>query len=293
MSYYNFLESFRITYETGSVTKAAVRLNYAQSTVTKHIQALEEKTRKELFIREGRNFKPTLFADELYHTINAYFSNVDKIINKVCTGDVNVPKLTILSSPDYYRRYIIPKILESTLKGFTYRLLFDDSLFLRCDDINLIDIAIHSRIINGDNLITQKLPSQKIVFVGQKKWVEKIKGKSISEETMSFYNDLPWVGYGENVPWITKYFAQYNISPINPRIVLAVNDEHVVLDAVLSGVCVGILSFDLCQPFIESNDLYILDNNTEMEQSLPMHFSYSCENPRIPFIQDVLQMIKK
>lgn len=60
------LQTFRTVVEMGSFTQAALQLKYAQSTITAHIQMLEEELGGPLFDRLGRKMLLTEVGKELY-----------------------------------------------------------------------------------------------------------------------------------------------------------------------------------------------------------------------------------
>jgi DNA-binding transcriptional LysR family regulator len=64
------LEAFRIVCETGSVTRAAERLNLSQPAVSQLIARIERAFELTLFERGlGKRLKPTASARALYHAV--------------------------------------------------------------------------------------------------------------------------------------------------------------------------------------------------------------------------------
>ena len=75
------LITFKKIIETGSFTKAAEELGYAQSSVSAHIKLIESYYGKELFERIGKEIKVTSFAQELLKYVNEFIADYEKIQN--------------------------------------------------------------------------------------------------------------------------------------------------------------------------------------------------------------------
>ncbi len=74
----NFM-TFKKIVEVGSFTKAAEELGYAQSTITSHIQAIEEYYDKPLFNRISKKIDITQFGSQLYEHTEQLLETYDVI----------------------------------------------------------------------------------------------------------------------------------------------------------------------------------------------------------------------
>ncbi len=74
-------KTFKRIVEEGSFSKAAQSLGYAQSTVTFHIQSIEEYYQKPLFNRIGKNIELTEFGQSLTSHIDSLLNTYDILEN--------------------------------------------------------------------------------------------------------------------------------------------------------------------------------------------------------------------
>lgn len=74
-----YLNTFRTIVEEGSFSKAAVRLNYTQSTITFQIGQLEQELSVRLFEKIGRKMALTKAGEHLIPYVDAVLSSVDQL----------------------------------------------------------------------------------------------------------------------------------------------------------------------------------------------------------------------
>ena len=73
------LVSFKEIVEQGSFSKAAQVLNYAQSSVTSHIRAIEEFYERPVFDRLGKRVVLNSFGEQLYHRVLPLLAGYDDL----------------------------------------------------------------------------------------------------------------------------------------------------------------------------------------------------------------------
>ncbi|ANX11003.1 hypothetical protein ABE41_003220 [Fictibacillus arsenicus] len=83
------LKTFLTIVEIGTYTGAALKLGYTQSTITSHIQALEEEIGGELFTYIKRNLQLTHIGRELISLAEDLLSTHEQIKNMRSTNEVN------------------------------------------------------------------------------------------------------------------------------------------------------------------------------------------------------------
>jgi DNA-binding transcriptional LysR family regulator len=152
-----------------SITKAAEKLNITQPTISEHIRNMENVMGKKLFIRSGKEMKPTEFACEIFpgiiDLINRYDKFLDQLdikkesVDKLSIGSSSVPKIVILpiaihnfqmhypdvkmiinisdsvSIIEKVKRYEIPLGFVGTVipdDRLTYEKIFEDELIIAC-----------------------------------------------------------------------------------------------------------------------------------------------------------------
>lgn len=78
MDFIKELHSFKTIVEEGTFTKAAAKLNYAQSTVTNHIKKLEEELEVALFL-EGKSNVLTLEGELLKQAVPGLIAQWEEV----------------------------------------------------------------------------------------------------------------------------------------------------------------------------------------------------------------------
>ena len=87
------LKSFKSIIEEGSFLKAAKKLHYTQSTITSHIQQLEEELQVKLFEKIGRKMNLSSFGKKLLPYVEELLTTEEKIIQ--LSKDKNLIKGTL------------------------------------------------------------------------------------------------------------------------------------------------------------------------------------------------------
>lgn len=76
-----YLQTFKTITQEGSFTKAAVKLNYTQSTITFHMEQLEKEIGVDLFQKVGRRMVLTKAGEEFAPYVEEVLSSLDKLSN--------------------------------------------------------------------------------------------------------------------------------------------------------------------------------------------------------------------
>lgn len=110
------LRSLISVVETGSITETARRLGRTQPAITLQLQRLEELTRKQLFLHEGRRL--TLTPDG--NTVLTYAKSIlrlhDELLAQLASQEIEGQ--VILGTPDLYAAFMLPSILSVFRKSF-------------------------------------------------------------------------------------------------------------------------------------------------------------------------------
>lgn len=76
---FKYLQTFKTIVEEGSFSKAAIKLNYTQPTITFQIGQLEQEFSTKLFEKVGRCMKLTKAGEQIYPYINDVPTSVDRL----------------------------------------------------------------------------------------------------------------------------------------------------------------------------------------------------------------------
>lgn len=113
------LHTFTEVARTGSFTRAAAALDYAQSSVSSQMQALEEELGVSLFDRLGRRTVVTEAGERLIHYANKILGLAEEA--KVAVPGLNEPTGTVtISAPESLCTYRLPAVLEHFSREFPH-----------------------------------------------------------------------------------------------------------------------------------------------------------------------------
>ena len=294
-SYYMYFETFCAVYELQSITKASRLLHISQPTTTQHIQVLESKLDNKLFKREGRGVKPTLFADELFVKVSPTIKSTEEVLQKVLSS-TNIhqnPTIHIGAAPDYLEQFIIHKILHLLPNDFTFNLQvsnFRENLE-KLEKFEL-DMMVHSVPLNKDEINTEVLFEQKLIFVGHPRWKDSVIFDNDKNADLTMLSELPWATYNESLPYINEYFQKTLALTLSPTSVINVNDDHTMLIAIKSGHCVGVMPHSLCVYALQNNELVLL-HQPENYPTVPVLISATNKKLKNPTVSTVFDHLKE
>ena len=106
------LQTFREVARTLSFTRTANTLNYAQSSVSAQIQALEEELNVTLFDRLGRRIVLTDAGQRLIPYVDKILALADEA-QKVVTGDTEPTGVLTIGAPETICAYRLPTVVEA------------------------------------------------------------------------------------------------------------------------------------------------------------------------------------
>lgn len=162
------LITFRTIIEEKTFSNAAIKLHYAQSTITNQVQRLEKELGIKLFQR-GWDAELTpagkIFAEEVDGLINHwnFVSEQAKSLQKEEIGVLNIGIIETLADS------ILPKVLKKFAAykpNITFNFIVGNTDYLSTALINnSIDFAICANSLNGYNLSFESIYNEKISFI--------------------------------------------------------------------------------------------------------------------------------
>lgn len=100
-------QALRALMESGTTSKAAIRLGLSQSAISRSISSLEARTGKILFERDGGRLRPTNEAAQLNRRLDPLFEALDRIDGP---PQVAQETLRIIAPPTYAHRFLVEHI---------------------------------------------------------------------------------------------------------------------------------------------------------------------------------------
>ena len=138
------LMTFKTITETGSFTKAAEQMDYAQSTVTSHIKALEEEFNQPLFDRVGRQIILTEAGRNLLPKVNNLIAAYEEVKETASFNGVSEEKI-IISAPEALLIYRFPAVIKTFKERYPN---------ITIEWRHLDPLAIKQELTNGDANLT-------------------------------------------------------------------------------------------------------------------------------------------
>lgn len=111
MDFIKELHSFKTIVEEGTFTKAAAKLNYAQSTVTNHIKKLEEELEVALFL-EGKSNVLTLEGELLKQAVPGLIAQWEEVKEQLLNASNTVEYSLRMGIVPPYDMLILPELLH-------------------------------------------------------------------------------------------------------------------------------------------------------------------------------------
>lgn len=259
------MQTFKTIVEVGNFTKAAEQLQYAQSTITAHIQGIEEELGGPLFNRVGKKIVLTEMSRELYTYVVDILNTYSKIKNiAVDSGEVR-GNLRIGASETLTIYKLGPVLSEFREKypRVNISLINDNCIKLRerlyTGDLDLA-IVLQPEV-KDDNLTTVKLNEEEMVFVGPcgctVKFTDNIFKENALKETLIFT---------EKDCSLRKYFEEYlKAQKVLISNKLELSNIEAIKQCVVSGLGISLLPYISVKKLIDEKKVIKIENDEKVE----------------------------
>lgn len=231
------LRVFHAVAEAGSFTHAGDKLNLSQSAVSRQISALEESLNVPLFHRHARGLILTEQGELLFKTARDVFSKLSMTEAQLTESrEMARGPLKVTTTVAYGSTWLTPRVREflQIHPEVALTLLLDDSEL----DLGMraADIAIRMTAPRQPDLIQRHLMTVRFHIYGS---VDYLKRRGIPQ-SVDDLKEHDLIIYGtdsrapvENVNWLLDVAGR---TPIDPNIVLRVNNQYALYRAVRSGL---------------------------------------------------------
>ena len=219
--------------ETGSVRKAADKLNVNHTTVYRRITAFEDQINARLFDREPTGFFLTLAGEEMLKTAKKIEAEVAGVDRKIVGTDSKMRGIIRVTIPPLFSKTILIEEFAKFCELYPeieLELLYSYEIV----DLNAREADVALRITNDppENLVGRKLLKLgKAIYVSKKLW-QKINDKHCPIEPT-------WIGSKEKT--IQDTFIKNSMFP-NARVVHKITDFDAIYAAVKAGMGIAALS---------------------------------------------------
>ncbi len=278
---------FRRVVEAKSFSAVARETNMSQSTVSKHIAALEERLDTKLLNRSTRSLKLTEAGKEYYHHCIRILNDFQEAEASVGKGKIKpTGTLRISTGAAFGRTYMLPYLNEffSTYPDINIDLLFDD------DYIDLvkqgIDLAIRIGPLADSTLIARKIGSSPRVVVASPEYLVK-HGRPKKPADLIKHNCLLYSLQKAPDLW---YFnsAQEGDESIRVSGRLKASSPDAICDATMEGMGISVLCEWYTRKYIKDGRLKVI-----LQDYHPTAYDINAVYPERKFVpQKVKRMIE-
>lgn len=278
---------FRRVVEAKNFSAVARESNMSQSTVSKHIAALEERLGTKLLNRSTRSLKLTEAGQEYYHHCIRILNDFQEAEASVGKGKIKpTGTLRISSSAAFGRCYLLPHFAEffTNYPDINIDLIFDD------DYVDLVkqgvDLAIRIGPLADSTLIARKIGTSPRVVVASPGYLVK-HGRPKKPADLSKHNCLCYTLQKTPDLW---YFNSKQEGDESVRVTgrLKASSPDALCDATLQNLGIAILCEWYVREHISSGRLKVI-----LQEYHPTAFDINAVYPERKFMpQKVKRMIE-
>lgn len=245
--------TFLAAHRSGSVSAAARMLGLAQSSVTAHLQALEQIVGEPLFVRHARGIRPTPRADEFAAGLGEPFDALGRALGARAAA---VPTtIRIGGAAEFLARVAAPALAPAIADGLRVEVtpgLADDLLdLLRAGSLDLVVSAVRPR---GRSSPAAALVDEEFVLVASPS-VGIPPARDLAPHAL---DDLPLLAYARDVPILRRYWRHVFGARLEREPALIVPDLRALAAAAVAGAGATVLPSYLIADELADGRLVIL-----------------------------------
>lgn len=279
------LQVFFAVAQHKSMHAAAKAIHLTQTAVTQRIRALEARLRATLFIRTRHGVLLTSEGESLLRYCNASQElEGDALANIHGAGIESTVRLCISGPTSIMASRIIPNCCQLMKKYPNLLITFNvnDS----AQRIASLQTGIsHFVIIEPQHIFKEMqvkpIKSEKYVLVGASSWGARDFKEILQTERI--------IDFDESDPMTLNYLKHYDLLKHIQIERHFVNINESLLSLFTAGYGFGVLSTEICQPYLDRNELILLNAGLSYENELVLAWYKRTEPPR--YFSDVIDLI--
>ncbi|MBP5989436.1 MAG: LysR family transcriptional regulator [Piscinibacter sp.] len=248
--------AFARAYELGSFSAVARELGLTQSTVSKHIAALEAGLGVQLFARTTRKLNPTHEAALLYEGVQHLLDAADAIQSSLGGPRAEPSGLLRLTMPDSYgRSQLMPRLARFLARFPKVRL----DVRLTDNPINLIEegmeLGVRIGELSSSTLVARPLGIVEHLIVATPKYLA-TRGEPHAPTDLARCNCIVYTGAAKGHRWVFE--SEQGRQVVDVPSSLGLNSADAMYSAVLSDVGIAKLPAWIVGNDVESGRLRAL-----------------------------------
>lgn len=249
------LEAFMAVVKNKTVHAAADTISLTQTAVTQRIRVLEHQLKTTLFIRSRRGMQLTPEGEALLRYCEATSELEGEAMAQISGehGEASV-NITLTGPTTLIRSRLIPQCLPVMHQYRNLLMTFDvDDSEHRVNKLRTgeAQLAIVREELVAREMDSKRLAVEEYILVCSKAWRDRRLQAIIDQERM--------VDFDEEDTMTFTYLKAYNLRHQKNQDRYFVNDTESMLKMIINGVGYGVLTKELCAPYVESGDLFVLN----------------------------------
>jgi DNA-binding transcriptional LysR family regulator len=258
------LQAFTAIVRQGTVHAAAADLNLTQTGVTQRIRALESSLSVTLFVRSRKGMKLTEEGEALWRYCQGAEDLEGQVLSHI-TGSAGDHHISITGPTSMMSARIAPSMLNLYKRWpnlYIHFLMNDTAERIQMLRSGRAHLAIVPPEYVANEMDSKRLKADKYVLVASPKW----KGRRLSdilesERIIDFY---------EEDPTTRNYLKQFSLLGHVKRPRMFVNTNEPLILMFSHGVGYGTLTQEVAKPYLDNNDLILLNSGAVMEDALAL-----------------------
>lgn len=242
--------AFARAYELGSFSAVAREMGITQSTVSKHIAALETALGVQLFARTTRQLSPTHEAARLYESVQLLLDAADAIPGSLASARAEPAGLLRLSLPDSYgRAQLMPHVLAFMAAYPKVRLdirLSDQTVALVEEGVEL---AVRLGELGSSTLVARSLGIVEHFVVATPAYLD-AHGEPRDPTELAGHHCIVYTGSAKGQRWVFESEQGRSVVEVTSR--LGLDSADAIYAAVLAGAGIARLPGWIVEPGLAS-----------------------------------------
>jgi DNA-binding transcriptional LysR family regulator len=286
--------AFARAYELGSFSAVARELGLTQSTVSKHIAALEAELRVQLFARTTRKLNPTEDAARLYEGVLRLLDAADAVQSTGGSAGAEPSGVLRVTFPDSYGRAVLMPLVPRFLARYP-RVRMDVRFTDRAVDLieEGVELGIRVGDLDASSLVARPLGIADHLVVASPRYLQ-AQGEPRHPVDLQRHNCIVYTGFSRGNRWV--FDSEDGRQLIDVPSTLGVNSADAMYAAAAAGVGIArVPSWVVGNDIARGRVRALLTDYTAAP--LPINFIYP--HSRVPskrarsFIDFVLAEVKK
>ncbi|MFF2754010.1 LysR family transcriptional regulator [Psychrobacillus sp. NPDC058041] len=267
------LQTFQIVVEEQNLIQAAMRLNYSQPTVSKHLQQLEDEIGLPLFERVDNRKKLTKSGEILYEHSKNILNELFTLQRKMEESKGEKQIIRVCGLDEYCDRFLLPQIVNVKKK--------DQNVSIEVYCVNSSDDALKKVILNemdfaiiNERPLNSDISSQCIDYNNLVLFASSDVANDTSQ-TENYIAKYP-VLVDQRVPLIKFEILKKRAHFPNT---IHCNSDEAIKNGVLNRQCLGIIGTNRIKKEIESGAVTILETYSSNMQVKLIALTKTLSNP--------------